>query len=72
MTVRVWDYLPEFEEERAEILAAVERVFSSGRLIMGPSVDAFEREFAEYHGIAHSVGVDNGTNALWESVPATR
>ena len=64
LTIRVWDYLPEFESERDEILSAVKRVFSSGQLIMGPSVVAFEREFADYHGIAHGVGVDNGTNAI--------
>ncbi|RNL86590.1 DegT/DnrJ/EryC1/StrS family aminotransferase [Halostreptopolyspora alba] len=64
MTLRVWDYLPEFAEEREEILSAVETVFSSGQLILGKSVRGFEEEFAAYHGLAHCVGVDNGTNAI--------
>jgi len=64
MTTRVWDYLPEYEQERADVLAAVERVFASGQLVLGSSVRGFEAEFAEYHGAAHCVGVDNGTNAL--------
>ncbi|GHB16640.1 erythromycin biosynthesis sensory transduction protein EryC1 [Streptomyces viridiviolaceus] len=64
MTTYVWDYLREYEEEREEILDAVDTVFRSGRLVLGPSVSRFEEEFAAYHGRAHCVGVDNGTNAL--------
>ncbi|KIH98810.1 daunorubicin biosynthesis sensory transduction protein DnrJ [Streptomonospora alba] len=64
MAIRVWNYLDEYEEERADILDAVETVFASGQLILGPSVRAFEEEFAEYHGLRHCAGVDNGTNAL--------
>ncbi|GLZ00708.1 DegT/DnrJ/EryC1/StrS family aminotransferase [Actinoplanes sp. NBRC 103695] len=64
MVTRVWDYLAEYDDERADILDAVETVFSSGTLVMGPSVGAFENEFAAWHGAGHCVGVDNGTNAL--------
>lgn len=64
MTMHVWGYLSEYEKERTEILDAVDTVFSSGRLVLGASVEGFEREFADYHGLAHCVGVDNGTNAL--------
>lgn len=64
MTVRVWDYLPEYKDERADILDAVEKVFSSGQLVLGESVRSFEAEFAAYHGVGHCVGVDNGTNAI--------
>ncbi|MGP4100633.1 DegT/DnrJ/EryC1/StrS family aminotransferase [Nonomuraea sp. KM90] len=64
MPTRVWDYLPEYETERADIMDAVETVFRSGRLILGQSVRAFEEEFAAYHGVRHCTGVDNGTNAI--------
>lgn len=64
MTTLVWDYLPEYEKEREDILDAVDTVFRSGRLILGESVKGFEAEFAAYHGLQHCVGVDNGTNAL--------
>lgn len=64
MTVRVWDYLAEYDEERADILDAVDTVFRSGQLVLGESVRSFEAEFAAYHGLAHCVGVDNGTNAI--------
>lgn len=64
MTLFVWGYLPEYEKERDDILDAVDTVFRSGRLVLGPSVQAFEREFAHYHGVPYCVGVDNGTNAI--------
>ncbi|GIF07051.1 DegT/DnrJ/EryC1/StrS family aminotransferase [Actinoplanes siamensis] len=64
MTTRVWDYLPEFAEEETDILDAVRTVLRSGRLILGPAVQSFEAEFSAYHGVAHCVGVDNGTNAV--------
>ena len=64
MPVNVWGYLKEYEAERDEIMAAIEGVLTSGKLILGPNVDAFEREFAAYCGAAHGVGVDNGTNAV--------
>jgi len=47
--------------------ALVERldaVVRSGRYILGPEVGAFESEFAKHSGVAHCVGVANGTDAL--------
>lgn len=64
MTTFVWDYLPEYEKERQDVLDAVETVFRSGQLVLGESVRWFEEEFAAYHGVRHGVGVDNGTNAI--------
>ena len=64
MPIKVWDYLPEYRARRDEILAAVDRVFQSGRLILGPHVHQFETGFAAYCGARHGIGVDNGTNAL--------
>lgn len=64
MTIRVWDYLEEYQGEREDILDAVDTVFSSGRLVLGESVRSFEGEFAAYHRATHCVGLDNGTNAI--------
>ena len=47
-----------------EIQAAIRRVLESGHYILGPEVEAFEREFARYLGAAHAVAVANGTDAL--------
>lgn len=49
---------------RAAIEEALARVLSSGRLILGPEVEAFERQLASYLGVAHCVGVASGTDAL--------
>ncbi len=43
---------------------ALERVARSGRYILGPEVEAFEREFAEHLGVRHAIGVANGTDAI--------
>ncbi|MFJ3631548.1 DegT/DnrJ/EryC1/StrS family aminotransferase [Streptomyces sp. NPDC090112] len=64
MPTYVWDYLPEYEKEKSDILGAVEKVFASGQLVLGRSLKGFEEEFAAYHGVGHATGVDNGTNAL--------
>ncbi|WP_406632446.1 DegT/DnrJ/EryC1/StrS family aminotransferase [Amycolatopsis sp. WGS_07] len=64
MLQRVWGYLNEYAAERDDLLDAVDTVFRSGQLVLGESVRGFEREFAEYHGVRHCVGVDNGTNAI--------
>lgn len=64
MHTTVWNYLDEYRQEREDILQAVDAVFSSGKLILGESVRSFEREFADYHGVEHCVGVDNATNAI--------
>ncbi len=39
-------------------------VAASGRWILGPEVEGFEREFADFLGVRHCVGVANGTDAL--------
>ncbi|WP_446040383.1 DegT/DnrJ/EryC1/StrS family aminotransferase [Streptomyces sp. SID1121] len=64
MTIRVWDYQQEYENERADLLDAVDSVFRSGQLVFGASMRGFEAEFAAYHGSRHCVSVDNGTNAV--------
>jgi dTDP-3-amino-3,4,6-trideoxy-alpha-D-glucose transaminase len=39
-------------------------VLEGGRYILGPEVEAFESEFADYLGTRHCVGVGNGTDAI--------
>src|SRR3984957_10766789 len=48
----------------APLLPAITEVVQRGRYILGPEVDAFEREFASYLGVRHVVGVANGTDAI--------
>ncbi|MDE2228182.1 MAG: DegT/DnrJ/EryC1/StrS family aminotransferase [Alphaproteobacteria bacterium] len=53
-----------YRAARSRIDRAVARVLASGRYILGPEVEAFEREFAAYIGCRHAVGVASGTDAL--------
>ena len=48
----------------AEVVVRQRAVLESGRYILGPEVEAFEREFARFVGVRHCVGVANGTEAL--------
>jgi dTDP-4-amino-4,6-dideoxygalactose transaminase len=64
MPVPLFDTKTPLAPLRAEIDAAMARVLDSGAFILGPEVQAFEREFADYCGASHAVGVANGTDAL--------
>ncbi len=49
---------------RGTITQRVSEVMEAGRFILGPQVAAFERELATYLGVAHVIGVANGTDAI--------
>ena len=49
---------------KEEIDRAVTRALDSGRYILGPEVVAFEQEFARYVGVAETIGVGSGTDAI--------
>src|SRR5437762_14105770 len=49
---------------RVELAQAFDRVIASGRYVLGPEHDAFERELAAHLGVRHCVGVASGTDAL--------
>jgi len=53
-----------YEELRAELDAACQRVLRSGWYILGSEVEAFEQEFATYCEVKHAVTVGNGLDAL--------
>jgi len=64
MKVPMLDLVAEHAPYRGELLAAFERVLDSGRFVLGPEVEAFEREIAAWIGIPHAIGVSNGSDAL--------
>lgn len=53
-----------YKELKTDIDASIQRVLTSGWYILGPEVDAFEAEWAQYCEAAHSVGLANGLDAL--------
>lgn len=56
--------LSQFETQREEIQAAIQRVLDSGYYVLGTEVKAFEAEFAAFTGTKHCIGVGNGTDAI--------
>jgi dTDP-4-amino-4,6-dideoxygalactose transaminase len=64
MAVPFADLRPHVASLRAEIDAAVARVLDSGWFILGPEVEAFERELAAAFGARDVVAVASGTDAI--------
>src|SRR3954468_2886329 len=64
MSVPLLDLEPQYRPLRDEILAAITRVCDSQRFIMGPEIDALERELSAQLGVAHAITVSSGTDAL--------
>src|SRR5438034_3394905 len=48
----------------AELRAAFDQVVGAGSFILGRHVTSFKAEFAEFCGVAHCVGMANGSDAL--------
>ena len=70
MKVPLLDLQAQLEYLEDDLVAAVTRVVKSTRYIMGPEVEAFEKEIADYCGTAYGVGVTSGTDALLLSLMA--
>lgn len=68
--IRYWQYLDEYERDKAAILGMVDSVFSSGRLILGSQVEEFEKVFSSYCSVHYGVGVNSGTDALFLALKA--
>ncbi|HVF92646.1 MAG TPA: DegT/DnrJ/EryC1/StrS family aminotransferase [Blastocatellia bacterium] len=64
MRVPFGDLRRQYLDMRERIDAAVGDVLSRGWFILGREVESFEREFADYLGARHAVGVGSGTEAL--------
>ena len=58
------DLKAQYASIRDEVRDAVDRVMESQQFILGPEVEALEREVAEYCQCRHAVGVSSGTDAL--------
>lgn len=70
MKVPAVDLRAQFEVDEAIYLEAVQEVLRSGRFILGPEVEALEREIAVLCGCSYGVGVASGTDALRLSLEA--
>jgi dTDP-4-amino-4,6-dideoxygalactose transaminase len=64
VAVPLFDTVTPLAPLRAAIDARIAAVLDRGVYVLGPEVEAFERELAAYLGVRHVVGVANGTDAL--------
>ena len=54
----------EYSEIKTEIQQGINAVLDSCAFILGPNVQAFEQEAADYLGVKHAIGVANATDAM--------
>jgi dTDP-4-amino-4,6-dideoxygalactose transaminase len=61
-------------EFQAELSRSFERFLANGRFIMGPEHAAFERDFADFVGVAQCVGLtrSNLRSSAWVAAPGRR
>ncbi|NUM47371.1 MAG: DegT/DnrJ/EryC1/StrS family aminotransferase [Anaerolineales bacterium] len=62
--VPILDLKLQYATIRMEIMAAIERVMESQSFILGPEVEALEKEIAMYSQCQFGIGVSSGTDAL--------
>lgn len=62
--IMLCDLRRQYAPLRDEIMTALDEVFTGMQLNLGPNVRAFEQEWANFCGVKHALGVDNGTDAL--------
>lgn len=64
MKVPLLDLKSQYQTIKAEIDAALIRTAESQMFILGPEVEAMEKELCEYLGCKYALGVSSGTDAL--------
>jgi dTDP-4-amino-4,6-dideoxygalactose transaminase len=64
MKVPLLDLKPQYLSLKKELDEAILRVAESQYFILGPEVEKMEKEFCDYLGCKHAIGVSSGTDAL--------
>lgn len=64
MRVPFLDLQAQYQSLKHEIDPAIQSVLDTSAYVLGPSVEAFEQNFAAYCGVPHCIAVNSGTAAL--------
>lgn len=64
MNVPLLDLKAQYAGIREEVRRAIDEVCDAQAFILGPPVEALEKELATYSQCAHAIGVSSGTDAL--------
>src|SRR5678809_1508354 len=70
MNVPLLDLKGQYATIRDEVREALDRVIESQHFILGPEVEALEREVAEYSQCRFAIGLSSGTDALLAALMA--
>ncbi|MEO2172685.1 MAG: aminotransferase class I/II-fold pyridoxal phosphate-dependent enzyme, partial [bacterium] len=70
MRVPIFDLRVTDPEIRRELLDSIEKVFDHGRLFLGPEVEEFEHQVAQFIGTKYAIGVSSGSSALYLALRA--
>lgn len=70
MRVRRYNYVAQYCEGAQRLACEMAQMLEQGDHILGARVEAFEREFADFLGVEHVIGVNSGTDALLLSLMA--
>jgi len=65
MKVPFYGHVRQYLNIKSEIDSKMNEVIMSGQFVQGPMLKKFEAELAEYAGSKYTIGVGNGTDALW-------
>jgi dTDP-4-amino-4,6-dideoxygalactose transaminase len=64
MKVPLLDLAAQFRTVEADVRAGIDRVLRTQGYVLGPEVEALEAEVAKVCGVAHGIGVSNGSDAI--------
>ena len=68
--IKNFDYLKDLQEIYPTLIKSISTVLKSGKLILGPEVEKFEKNFSKFLGVKYGVGVGNCTDAIYISLKA--
>ena len=70
MTIKIKyvDIPSQFEPIKQEIIKKITEVCEGGQFILGPELQKLEKDFSTYCNAKYSIGVANGTDALFLSL----
>ncbi len=64
MKIPMVDLTEQYHRLKDQIDAGMREAMETAAFILGPNVQAFEKEAADYLGVKHAIGVGSGTDAL--------
>ncbi len=64
MNIQFVDLKKQYLPLKDEILSGISHVLDGMHLFLGENVQSLEKEFAQFCGAAHGIGVSEGTTAL--------